>query len=167
MTISSRLASGPERSETGSELVCCALMTFPLSSAWNSRTAGSRRAARSTALGHASYQLISGLQIAVQVLDHLGKSMIGDPGLDPHRLKRFVRKELPHDLSIVFRSVTLGGFSRTRSAGGRSPCFCALQSRPRAFRNTVFLIEITDLFRGHVGFEAQAAVGDLDHVAGR
>src|SRR5882672_7242101 len=110
MTILSRLASGPEGSETGSELVCCALMAVPLSSAWSSWTAWSRRAARRPALRQAGYQIIAGLQTAVQVLDYLGKSMIGDPGLDPHRLKRFICKQLPHDLSIVFRSVTLGGF---------------------------------------------------------
>src|SRR6266567_595756 len=167
MTISSRLASGPKGSETGSDLVCCALMAVPLSSAWSSRTAWSRRVARRPALRQAGYQVIAGLQTAVQLLDHLGISMIGDPGLDPHRLKRFVRKELPHDLSVVFRSVTLAGFSRSRSGGRRSPCFCALQSRPRAFRNTVFLIEDADLFRRHVGFVAQCAVGDLDCVGGR
>src|SRR5258707_9302436 len=107
MTVSSRLASGSESSETGNELVEW-LMAVLLSSARNSRTARPRRAAGRAALSHAGYQIIAGLQVAVKILDQLGKSMIRDPSLDTHRLQRLISQQLPHDLSIVFRNVTLG-----------------------------------------------------------
>src|SRR5713226_3047566 len=107
MTISSRLTSGAAGLEAGSELVEGALMTSLLSSARSSRTARPRSAARrASALRHAGDQIISGLDLAVQVLYQFGKSMVGDPSLDPHRLERFIGKKFPYDLSIVFRSPT-------------------------------------------------------------
>src|SRR5216684_3332749 len=86
MTISSRLTSGAAGLEAGSELVEGALMTSLLSSARSSRTARPRSAARrASALRHAGDQIISGLDLAVRVLYQFGKSMVGDPSLDPHR----------------------------------------------------------------------------------
>src|ERR1700682_3434684 len=121
MTISSRLTSGAASPEAGSELVGGALMPSLLSSARSAGTARPRSAARrAAALRHARNQIISGLEIAVQLLDQFGKSVVGDSGLDPHRLERFISKKFPYNLSIVFRSPTLCAVC---SAARWSPCF--------------------------------------------
>src|SRR5215472_8420722 len=83
------------------EMGSCALMAAWLLSALSAGAAHARSVTRRAALSHAGDQFVARLDVAVQRLHHLSESVVGNPGLDPDRLQRFVSLLLPYHLRLV------------------------------------------------------------------
>src|SRR5262249_48384644 len=65
------------------------------------------RSARAAALSSSSNQIVSRMNVAVQLLHQFGIGMIGDPGLNADRLNRLVRQKFPDDCRVVFGSLNV------------------------------------------------------------